>query len=267
MKLAMAQMAMSGDMAKNLEKSLAFCREASGSDLLFFPEIQLTPFFPQYKAADTPYPVKEYCLTEDSDYVLEFCEAARTEGLFISPNVYLQRDGKPFDASLWITPDGEINGVATMVHVLQAQNFYERDYYTPSTDGFHVFDTPWGKVGIVICFDRHLPESIRTCASKGAQLIIIPTANIEGEPLEMFEWELRVQAMHSNVFIAMCNRVGTEGDATFAGQSIVVDPDGEVILKADNQEQLITCEIDLEQTKESRAKRPYITLRRPSMYE
>lgn len=154
-----------------------------------------------------------------------------------------------------------------MVHVLQAQNFYERDYYTPSTDGFHVFDTPWGKVGIVICFDRHLPESIRTCASKGAQLIIIPTANIEGEPLEMFEWELRVQAMHSNVFIAMCNRVGTEGDATFAGQSIVVDPDGEVILKADNQEQLITCEIDLEQTKESRAKRPYITLRRPSMYE
>lgn len=141
MKLAMAQMAMSGDMAKNLEKSLAFCREASGSDLLFFPEIQLTPFFPQYEA-DTPYPVKEYCLTEDSDYVLEFCEAARTEGLFISPNVYLQRDGKPFDASLWITPDGEINGVATMVHVLQAQNFYERDYYTPSTDGFHVFDTP-----------------------------------------------------------------------------------------------------------------------------
>ena len=75
---------------------------------------------------------------------------------------------------------------------------------TPSEDGFKVFDTPFGKVGIVICFDRHLPESIRTCTLKGAQLIIIPTANTLAEPLEMFEWELRVQAFQNNVFVAMC---------------------------------------------------------------
>lgn len=48
MKLAMAQMAMSADMAENLKNSLCFCEEAKGSDLLFFPEIQLCPFFPQY---------------------------------------------------------------------------------------------------------------------------------------------------------------------------------------------------------------------------
>ena len=63
----------------------------------------------------------------------------------------------------------------------------------PSEDGFKVFDTPFGRVGIVICFDRHLPESIRTCALLGAALVIVPTANCKAEPMELFGWEIRVQ--------------------------------------------------------------------------
>ena len=66
-----------------------------------------------------------------------------------------------------------------MVHIAQAKQFYEQDYYTPSDTGFKVFDTPFGKVGIVICYDRHLPESIRTCTLKGADLIIVPTAKLQ----------------------------------------------------------------------------------------
>ena len=98
-----------------------------------------------------------------------------------------------------------------MVHVFQAPQFYEVDYYTPSEDGFKVFDMPFGRVGIVICFDRHLPESIRTCSLLGAALVIVPTANCKAEPMELFEWEIRVQAMQNSVFVAMCNRVGLEG--------------------------------------------------------
>jgi len=56
-------------------------------------------------------------------------------------------------------------------------------------EGFKVFSTEFGNVGIVICFDRHLPESIRTCALKGADLVLIPAANCKDEPMEMFEWE------------------------------------------------------------------------------
>ena len=111
-------------------------------------------------------------------------------------------------------------------------------------------------MGIVICFDRHLPESIRTCTMMGAELIIIPTANTEAEPMEMFEWEVRVQAMQNQVFVAMCNRVGLEGDMDFAGQSIVVHPSGDVIVKADNAQQLVTCEIDLAEERPLRPKKP-----------
>lgn len=62
-------------------------------------------------------------------------------------------------------------------------------------------------------------------------LILIPTVNTKTEPSEMFEWELRVQAFHNSVSIAMCNRVGQEGEMNFSGESIVVDPNGKVIKK------------------------------------
>ena len=257
MKLAMAQMAMSADMDENLEKAVAFIEQANGSDLIFFPEIQLSPFFPQYEKGDAA----KYLIDTDSKYIRAFCKAALENKTYVSPNVYLSENGKPYDASLWITPEGNIADTAKMVHIMQAVQFYEQDYYTPSEDGFKVFNTPFGRIGIVICFDRHLPESIRTCSLKGAQLVIIPTANTSAEPLEMFEWELRVQAFQNNVYIAMCNRVGREDSIDFCGQSLVVSPDGDVLFKADATEQLIRVEIDLSLAEVSRNKRPYISTR------
>ena len=153
-----------------------------------------------------------------------------------------------------------------MVHIAQAPNFYEQDYYTPSEEGFQVFDTPFGKIGIVICYDRHLPESIRTTTLKGADLIIIPTANTKDEPMEMFEWEIRVQAMQNQVFIAMCNRVGKEDHMDFAGESLLVDPNGDIIFKADDRQQLIECEIDLSKAGKLRKSKPYFSTRRPECY-
>ena len=140
----------------------------------------------------------------------KLAQKAKEHQCYLSPNIYLQSAGGRYDASLWITPDGVVQDVAKMEHIAQNKNFYEQDYYTPAKDGFKVFSTPFGKTGIVICFDRHLPENIRTCALKGADLVIVPTANTKAEPMELFEWEIRVQAMQNQVFIAMCNRVGME---------------------------------------------------------
>ena len=263
MKLAMAQMSMTGSMDENLKKSLAFCDAAAGSDLLFFPEVQLTPFFPQYAGRNAD----AYVVPADSPTVQAFADKARAHGLYLSPNMYLEQGGKRYDASLWLTPEGTCAGVAKMVHIMQAAQFYERDYYTPSEDGFLVFDTPHGRVGIVICFDRHLPESIRTCALKGADLVIIPTANTKSEPMELFEWEIRVQAMQNQIFVAMCNRVGREDEMDFAGESLIVHPSGDVIYKADGRERLIVQELDLAEARLWREhKRPYLRQRRPECY-
>lgn len=159
MKLALAQISMASNMQENLEKSLLFCDQANGTDLLFFPEIQLSPFFPQYEKRN----VDCYCLQPDSVKISKLKEKAAQHHYYLSPNVYLERQGKRYDTSLWITPDGQLADTAQMIHIAQAKQFYEQDYYTPSDTGFKVFDTPFGKIGIVICYDRHLPESIRTC--------------------------------------------------------------------------------------------------------
>ena len=262
MKIALAQISVYEEAEKNIKKFIEICRQANKCDLLFFPEIQMSPFFPQYEGINSD----KYCMDENSREIKYFTEQAKKNNFYLSPNVYMNIEGKRYDTSLWINKAGEIVGKAKMVHIAQAKNFYEQDYYTPSDDGFKVFDTEFGKVGIVICYDRHLPESIRTCTLMGAELIIIPTANTKEEPLEMVEWEVRVQAMHNQVFIAMCNRVGKEGKMDFTGESIVVNPKGEVIKKADDTEQLIMCEIELSEASILRKEIPYISTRRPEFY-
>ena len=147
-----------------------------------------------------------------------------------------------------------------MVHIAQAPYFYEQDYYTPADDGFRVYDTPFGKIGIVICFDRHLPDGIRSCAAQGAELVIIPTANIQGEPLELFTWEVRVQAFQNTVFAAMCNWVGPEGEVTFVGASMLAGPDGSLRFRAGEDEALILLDVPLAEAGEARRQRPWLTL-------
>lgn len=265
MRLAMAQMAMTDNIDENADRALAYYDQAgeAGADLLFFPEIQFSPFFPQYENRDA----SRYLMDLTDRHVAALQNKALQHGMYVSPNLYLKaQDGHNYDASLWINEQGHISGISTMVHILQAERFYECDYYVPSQDGFHVFETPFGKIGIVICFDRHMPESIRTCALRGADLVIIPTANISAEPLEMFLWEIRVQVMQNQVAIAMCNRVGKEGDVAFAGQSVVVDPYGNVVSETDDHEQLIITDIDLTQTAAARKQRPFLKLRRPEWY-
>lgn len=264
MKLAMAQMSNAGTVERNLKKSIDAIRTAAreGADLILFPEVQLTEFFPQYPGGDAT----SYGLEIDSETVNNIRTACREGGIAAVPNIYLMENEKYYDASILIDRNGEIVGVQKMVHVAQAEQFYEKDYYTPSDTGFQVFDTEHGRIGIVVCFDRHYPESVRTESLMGADLILVPTVNTKSEPLEIFEWEIRIQAFQNSVVVAMCNRVGKEGEMDFAGESMVADACGNCVVKADDSEQIVYADIDMEASKRERSRRPYTTLRRKELY-
>ncbi len=264
MRIALAQMKNEGSVEKNLEKSLVYIKEAAENhaDLILFPEVQLTEFFPQYEGLD----VTAYRRTIDSAEVKAFQDACREHHIMAVPNIYLEENGKPYDASLVIGKDGTVEGCQKMVHVAQAKQFYEQDYYTPSDDGFHLFETEFGNIGIVVCFDRHYPESIRTEALMGADLILIPTVNTKAEPSEMFEWEVRVQAFQNSVAVAMCNRVGAEGEMDFSGESIVVDANGEVLAIAEDSEQILYVDLDPKESGKIRKNKTYTGLRRVDLY-
>lgn len=258
-------MQITSDAETNFEKTICFIKEAAlkRADLICFPEIQLTPFFPQYEKKD----VSAYVINEHSRYVRTICKVCREEGIFAAPNFYMEENGKKYDMSLLIDDSGMVIGKQKMVHIAQCKHFYEQDYYTPSEEGFQVFQTKFGKIGIVVCFDRHYPESIRTEALRGAELIIIPTANTTAEPSELFQWEVRVQAFQNSVNIAMCNRVGTEGDMRFSGESVVCGYNGEIIAAAKDSEELLFAQIGLPEAAEARLQKSYTQLRRPAFYE
>lgn len=202
----------------------------------------------------------------DSDYVHGICEECRKKDIYAVPNFHIKENGNEYDMCLFIDNNGKIIGNQKMVHIDRLEYFYEQDYYTPSEEGFNVFDTEFGKIGIVICFDRHYPESIRTSVLKGAELILIPTANTIDEPKELFQWEIRVPAFQNSVNIAMCNRVGIEDNMTFSGESIVVDCNGEIIDIAGDGEELLICDVDLSNAIDVRNEKPYTDLRRKELY-
>ena len=263
-RLALVQMSPTESLGDNLKTSLAMLESAAeaGAQVVGFPELQLSPFFPQYEHRDA----SAYALTLEDEAIHVLRSRCAELGVIAFPNVYLRQGNQTFDASLAIGADGELLDVAKMVHVVRAEHFFERDYYTPSDTGLRVVDTSLGKIAPVICFDRHFPESFRVCALRGAELIVVPTANVLGEDLELFEWEMRVAAMQNGVFVAMCNRVGVEGALRFSGGSIVVGPDGRVVARTGATEGLLLADLALEAIRTCRESRPYLALRRPEVF-
>ena len=110
-------------------------------------------------------------------------------------------------------------------------------------------------------------QLICEAAEKKAELIIVPTANTKSEPSDVFQWEIKVQAFQNSVNVAMCNRVGVEGNMEFSGESLVVGFDGETIEMAGDQEELMLAEVNLSGATLKRHQRPYTSLRRTDLYE
>ena len=264
-KIAAAQISVSDNMEENYQKSLKFIREAAekGARMVCFPEGQLSHYIPQYPGLVGD----DYAIGLDHPYIKGFCEVCKQEHIIASIALCLKIDGKVYAANMIISENGEILGIGKKSHIVQAEHFYEQDYFTAGDEGFHVVPTSIGKIGIIVCFDRHFPESFRTCVLKGADFIVVPVANEKIEPLDIFQWEIRIPAFQNSVNIAMINRVGVEGKMDFSGESIFAKPDGSLASIAGDQEQLLITELDFEKALELRAEKQYIPLRRPEVFE
>lgn len=227
-------------------------------DLLAFPEIFLTRFFPQYpNRPDMAYPI-----TLNGPEIQKLKDYSKKYRVAALPNVYLTLDHAGsvahFDATVFIDESGEIQSISKMVHIADQHQFHELPYYTPAPDGFKVFPYKGFNIGIIICFDRHFPESFRLCAQQGADLIIIPTANTTGEPLDLFDAEIQVSAFQNSVAIAMVNRTGQEDQMNFAGRSCVVDARGTLLQQAGSDKTLLVQEIDLESIRDRQTQNCYL---------
>ena len=118
----MIQMSNSGSVEKNMEKSLHAIAEAAekGAELVLFPEVQLTEFFPQYPGRD----VSSFSVSIEDEIVKKFCDACKKHQIMAVPNLYLREANGTYDANILIDRSGEVIGIQKMVHVSQAEQFY-----------------------------------------------------------------------------------------------------------------------------------------------
>lgn len=268
MKIALIQKHTSLDKRDNLKRGVEAIKEASsnGADIICFAELAFEPFYPQKIPVSD---IKNLAETIPGNTTNILSKLAMDLGIIIIPNLFELDGDFTFDTSPIINRDGEIIGKTRMVHIPEYELFYEKKYYTPGDSGAPVYDTPYGKIGIAVCYDRHFPEYMRALALKGAEIVFVPQAGAVGEwPEGLFEAEMRIAAFQNGYFTALCNRVGKEELIEFSGESFVCDPSGKVIARAGKgTDETLYCEIDINETENSAAKRLFFPDRRTDLYK
>ncbi|MEW6702153.1 MAG: nitrilase-related carbon-nitrogen hydrolase [Bacteroidota bacterium] len=267
MKIALIQQRASSNKEANIQKGIDAVRRAatSGAKIISFAELAFIPFFPQKPSEEKPLDISETIPGLTTEI---FSGLAKELEIVIVLNLY-ERDGdNTYDASPVIDVDGKILGTTRMIHITDYACFHEKDYYTPGNTGAPVYKTKYGRIGIAICYDRHYPEYMRALALNDAEIVFVPQAGAAGEwPEGLYEAEMRVAAFQNGYFTALCNRVGQEECLTFAGESFVCNPDGEVINRAGfGTDEILLCDIDLNKCKSSHAKKLFMRDRRPELY-
>jgi beta-ureidopropionase len=265
MKIGLAQITGSTSFEENVEVSLDFLMLGSKLevDIICFPEMQFSTFFPSEKDFFFPFQMAEGI---PGPTVERFQRMARELGMVVVLN-YLERFNHEFySASPVIDSNGKLLGVSRMVHIPQMEGYYAQNYYTPGCGDFHVYHTQFGRIGVLISFDRHFPEASRALTLHDAEIILIPGHLTKEQNLTVYKSELQTIAHQNSVFVGMCNRAGAEYDKNHVGNSLLVGPDGTILGEGSCEPGLVVFEIDLEDVSRERSKNPYLKLRRPDEY-
>lgn len=273
MQLGLVQMSMTEDVEGNLARAETAVREAArrGAQLVLLPELFAGTYFCQTQREryfEWAHSV------EGHPWLPRFAALARELRVFL-PVSFFERDHNHFYNSLiWYDDQGKSQGVYRKSHIPDGPGYQEKYYFRPGNTGFRVWDTPYGRVGVAICWDQWYPEAARAMVLQGADLLLYPTA-IGSEPPEAAELDtrqmwLRAQVGHavSNAcHVAAANRVGREADALFYGHSFAADPEGNFVVLAGEKEEVLVASLDLKKNRGFRAAMGFFRDRRPELYQ
>jgi len=233
------------NMKKNMNESMNLAHKAIKQDaeLIVFPELNQTGYvFENRKEAFS------HAQPIDGEIINQWIEFCKEQGVYIADS-FVEKDGANlYDTAVLIGPKGYI-GKYRKTHLWNN----EKHYFTPGDLGYQVFETPIGKIGLLICWDTWFPETFRILALQGAD-IICTLNNWVYTPGPLFDELGRCMAVYhtmsaaqvNGVFIAASNRIGTERGAKFLGNSVIVGPNGWPIQNGDiDSEMIIAAELNL----------------------
>lgn len=275
-RIALIQGREQGSARADLDYTKERIREAaaSGAQIVSTHELFTTPYF---------------CRVQDPDLfdLAEPVPGPTTEalgalagelGIVIIAAVFERRGpGVYHNTAAVIDADGQYLGKYRKMHIPQDPGFEEKFYFTPGDLDYKVWDTRFGKIGVLICWDQWYPEAARLAALAGAEIIFYPTAIgwLPEEKAALGEaqhtaWETvqRGHAVANACYVAAINRTGTEGETEFWGQSFVADFYGQIMERAPVvEESILLADCDLTALENMRRIWPFFRDRRIDTYD
>lgn len=241
-RVALAQQKIAPDRETNIMKGLSLVKRALQvrANLVVLPELSTTGFYENNLRA-----VKN--LSEEIELLLKL---SRERDIVIVAGV-AEKSDKLYNSAV-IVYRGEIIGVYRKNLLFPLTK--EREIFARGS-GLEVFDTPVGKIGILICYEVRFPELARKLVKKGAEIIAIP-AEFPKQRIEHWKTLLRARAIENQVFVAGVNCV--EGDLDYGGSSMLVDPEGRVLAECGAYQEVMMADIDLADVQRTRETYPFL---------
>jgi predicted amidohydrolase len=176
------------------------------------------------------------------------------------------------NTSVHIGPDGEIKAAYRKLHMfdveIEGKHYRESDTDEPGEEVIVSQLEDGTKLGMSICYDLRFPELFRVLALRGARILVLPAAFTQPTTRDHWEALIRARAIENQVFVVAANQVGKHpGDHHSGGSSLIVDPWGTVLARADDEKPgHIVAELDYERQDDIRKRVPLLSHRRPKLY-
>jgi len=231
-----------------------------GPDYILLHELFTTPYFPQYR--DSVYfELAEELPGETTDRLARILE--KTGTTVVAP--LFEKCGDKRYLSAAVVNEKGLVGVYRKVHLPTLEAIHEPFYFAPGA-GHPVFHAGGAAFGVLLCYDRHFPESARLYGLGGAELLFVSAATPKGARSMWFA-EMRSLAMANACFLVCANRTGKEDAIPFLGSSFICDYQGEILARAgEDGDEIITAVIDVEGSREKRRNHHFYRDRRPDLY-
>lgn len=278
--LGLLQHACGAKPAANLKKTLALTEKAAkqGAQIICTQELFRSQYFCQNEDHEN-FKLAESIPGPSSN---AFQKIAKKYGVVIVASLFEKRAaGLYHNTAIIIDADGKLLGTYRKMHIPDDPLFYEKFYFTPGDKGFKAWQTKFGKIGVLVCWDQWYPEAARLTAMQGAEILFYPTA-IGWHPSEKAEygvnqhgaWETiqRSHAVANGCYVAAVNRIGLEtpigGDGIeFWGQSFVAGTSGQILAKGStDKEEVMLVPVELDTVDVTRTHWPFLRDRRIDAY-
>ncbi|RCG29298.1 nitrilase [Streptomyces diacarni] len=243
-----------GDVPANCGELDAACSRAvsRGSRLLITPEMFLTG----YNIGERVHGLAA------TDLLSPVREIARRHQLALVVGLPESEHGACYNSAVFIDPDGQVRGRHRKTHLFGE---LDRTSFTAGDRLVSVVDFEGVRIALLICYDVEFPETVRAAAAAGADLVAVPTAQMEPYAF-VADHLLRVRAWENQVYVAYANHAGAEGALRYVGRSCLVAPSGEVLDRVEHGDGLLSATIDPRVVARARDANPYLADRRVDLY-